>query len=94
MAFITQSEGVYFSEGELEGTVIGPIEVRAATQNTTLAVVKSQLALKAKAMGGDAVINYKYKQAADKGANLFKWDTERIRATGTVIKLTQEVTLS
>lgn len=93
MAFVSQVQGVYFSEGALDGTVIGPVEVRAATQNTTLATVKIELANKALAMGGDAVINYSYSQRADRGANLFKWDSERIYASGIVIKLTQEVTL-
>ena len=94
MSRVTQSEGIYFCEGELQGQVIGPIEVRAATQNTTLAVVKSEMAHKARAMGGDAVINYSYSQAADRGRSLFKWDSERLYLTGVVISLSQEVELS
>lgn len=94
MSRVTQSEGIYFCEGPLEGTVIGPIEARAATQNTTLAVVKAEMARKAQAMGGDAVINYSYSQAADRGRSLFKWDSERLYLTGVVIKLTQTVELS
>ena len=93
MAFVTQVLGVFFTEGTLEGTVLGSIEVRAATQNTTLATVKIEMANKALAMGGDAVISYSYGQRADKGANLFKWDSERINATGIVIRLTQAVSL-
>jgi hypothetical protein len=94
MSRVTQSEGIYFCEGQLEGVPIGPVEAQAATQNTILSVVKSELANKAKAMGGDAVINYSYTQSADRGRSLFRWDQERIRATGLVIKLTQEVELT
>ena len=93
MGRVTQSEGVYFSEGHLEGQVIGPIEVRAATQNTLLSAVKSQVAIKARAMGGDAVMNYSYTQAADRGLNLFKWDNERLTVRGTVIKLSEPIEL-
>lgn len=94
MSRVTQSEGIYFCEGQLEGQVLGPLEVRAATQNTLLSAVKSEMAHKARAMGADAVIFYTYTQAADKGFNLFKWDAERLTLKGTAIKLSQAVELT
>lgn len=93
MSRITECDGVFFCEGDLEGNVLGSLEVRAATQNTLLSTVKTEVARKAKVLGGNAVIHYSYSQKADQGRNLFKWDQERIVITGTVIQLTQEITL-
>ncbi|MEI7420208.1 MAG: hypothetical protein WCK24_05020 [Actinomycetes bacterium] len=94
MAYITKVDGVYFSEGTLEGQVIGPIVVKAPTQNTNLAETKKLMAAEAKRLGGNGVMDFRYSQKADKGANLFKWDTERLNLTGTVVVLGVEPEVS
>ena len=94
MAYITKVDGVYFSEGSLEGQAIGPIAVKAPTQNTNLAETKKLMAAEAKRLGGNGVMDFRYSQKADKGANLFKWDTERLNLTGTVVVLSVEPEVS
>ena len=88
MARVTLVDGIYFSEGALEGTFIGSIEVKAPTQNTNLAETKKLMSAEAKRMGGDGVMDFRYSQKADRGTNLFKWDTERLNLTGTLVHLT------
>ena len=94
MAYITKVDGVYFSEGTLEGQVIGPIVVKAPTQNTNLAETKKLMAAEAKRLGGNGVMDFRYSQKADRGANLFKWDTERLNLSGTLIILSTEPEVS
>jgi len=94
LAYITLVDGVYFSEGSLEGQVIGPIAVKAPTQNTNLAETKKLMAAEAKRLGGNGVMDFRYSQKADRGANLFKWDTERLNLTGTLIILNSEPQVS
>ena len=64
-------------------------EAVAPTQNSTLAEVKKILALKAIQMGGNGIMDFKYGQKADKPLKnifSFKWDTERMKASGKVVK--------
>ena len=88
--FFTEVDGVIFCEVALEGAVIGTLQEFGATQNTILSDVKKIMAAKARAMGGDAVIHFKYSQKADKGLHLFKWDRERLNCNGTVIRLASD----
>jgi hypothetical protein len=88
LAYVSLVEGVYFSEGNMEGQVIAPIVVKAPTQNTNLAETKKLMAAEAKRLGGNGVTEFRYSQKADRGANLFKWDTERLVLSGTVVQLT------
>ena len=85
--FFTEVDGVVFCEDKLEGKVIGPIQEFGATQNTLLSDVKKSMAAKARQMCGNAVINFKYTQKADRGLHLFKWDRERLNCSGVVIVL-------
>ena len=94
LAYITKVDGVYFSEGTLEGQVVGPIVVKAPTQNTNLAETKKLMAAEAKRLGGNGVMDFRYSQKADRGANLFKWDTERLNLSGTLIILSTEPEVS
>jgi len=94
LAYITLVDGVYFSEGTLEGKQLGPILVKAPTQNTNLAETKKLMAAEAKRLGGNGVMDFRYTQKADRGANLFKWDTERLNLTGTVVLLSVEPEVS
>ena len=94
MAYVTKVDGVYFSEGTFEGQVIGPIVLKAPTQNTNLAETKKLMAAEAKRLGGNGVMDFRYSQKADRGANLFKWDTERLNLTGILVVLSVEPEVS
>ncbi len=83
----TVQDGVVFCEDVLEGQVITEIKEIGATQNTTLLDIKKKMAAKAKALGGNAIINFKYSQKADRMRNIFKFDSERLTGTGTVIHM-------
>ena len=91
MAHTSLVDEVYFSEGTLDGQAIGPITVKAPTQNTNLAEAKKLMAAEAKRLGGNGVMNFRYSQKADRGRNLFKWDTERLNLTGTVVLLSSDL---
>ena len=95
MVHFTEVNGVIFCEQNLPGEVVGPISIKAPSQNSTLAELKVEMANRAKAMGGDAIVNFKYGQKADKGMSLFnpfKWDTERQTGSGDVVKLQERPT--
>jgi uncharacterized protein YbjQ (UPF0145 family) len=81
----TVQDGVVFCESTLEGKVLLGIKEVGATQNTTLLEVKKRMAAKAKNLGGNAIINFTYAQKADRIKNIFKFDSERLTCTGTVI---------
>ena len=81
----TVQDGVLFCESTLEGKVLLEIKEVGATQNTTLLEVKKRMAAKAKNLGGNAIINFTYAQKADRMKNIFKFDSERLACTGTVI---------
>jgi hypothetical protein len=88
--FFTEVDGILFTEGNLEGKVLGPIKEFGATQNTVLGDVKKLMAAKARMMGGNAVINFTYTQKADRGLHLLKWDRERLNCSGVVIVLSED----
>ena len=95
MVHFTEVNGVIFCEKKLAGDRIGPISIKAPSQNSTLTELKAEMAVRAKAMGGDAIVNFTYGQKADKGMSLFnpfKWDTERHTGSGDVIKLHERPT--
>jgi uncharacterized protein YbjQ (UPF0145 family) len=83
----TTQDGVVFCESALEGEKIQEIKEIGATQNTTLLEVKKRMAAKAKSIGGNAIINFTYSQKADRMKNIFKFDSERLTCTGTVIRM-------
>ncbi len=87
--FFTEIDGVVFCESSLEGKTIGEIREYGATQNTTLAELKKVMAGRARQMGGNAIINFRYVQKADKGFHLLKWDKERLNCSGMVVRLEQ-----
>lgn len=67
MAYVTVHKGVAFIEGhDPNAKIIGPVEYRKAgfynQQLKGLDIVKDQLADKAIAMGGNAIMNFQYGQ--------------------------------
>jgi len=89
MPRFTEQDGVIFCESHLDGQVVGDITVKGATQNTLLTELKRDMANQARTMGGNAIMNFNYGQRADRGANIFKWDTERLYGSGTVVRLSE-----
>lgn len=90
---ITEQDGVFFTEGAFRLPILGRLEVRAATQNSTLFDLKKEMAQKALVLGGNGVMNFHYSQRADKPLkNVFslKWDTERLVATGDVVSFDED----
>ena len=88
MLRFTESDGVLFTESSMDLQVLGKLSVTAPTQNTLLSDLKLEMAKRAKAMGGNGIINFTYNQKADKPfKNVFslKWDTERLHGTGDVV---------
>jgi hypothetical protein len=70
-------------------SVLGEVDAVAPTQNSNLTDVKKVLARKAQELGGNGIIDFKYAQKADsplKNVFSFRWDTERLRASGKVVK--------
>ncbi|MSY63307.1 MAG: hypothetical protein F2662_04100 [Actinobacteria bacterium] len=59
-----------------------------------MAETKKLMAAEAKRLGGNGVMDFRYSQKADRGANLFKWDTERLNLSGTLIILSTEPEVS
>jgi len=88
----TELDGVIFSESALEGQFIAPIEVRTSGQNSTLIDLKKEMAARARVMGGNAISGFTYGQKADRGRNLFKWDTERLVGSGSIMLISNPPT--
>ena len=89
MARFSEQSGVYFTEDTLQMSVLGEIAAVAPTQNSNLTDVKKMLAIEAQKLGGNGVIDFKYSQKADSPLKIlfsFRWDTERLRASGKVVK--------
>jgi hypothetical protein len=87
--FFTEVDGVIFCESHLEGISLGEIREFGSGQNSTLIEVKRVMAAKARRMSGNAIINFKYSQKADRGIHLLKWDKERLNCSGTVVSLSE-----
>lgn len=89
MARFTEVDGVFFTEDSLQMESLGQVNAAAPTQNSTLLDVKRTLAQKAKALGGNGIVGFVYGQKADSAlrhAFGFKWDSERMKASGTVVR--------
>lgn len=83
----TEFGGVLFSEGPppVGVRIIQHIKAEKSRQNANLTVVKESLANQARALGANAVYNYRYGQKAHsvfQQAFTFKWDTEGWHAEG------------
>ena len=87
--FFTEVDGIIFCESDLEGNDLGSIREFGSGQNSTLADVKRVMASKVRKMEGNAVVNFKYVQKADRGLHLLKWDKERLNCSSTMVILNQ-----
>ena len=92
--FYTEVDGVVFCESHLDGVSLGEIREFGSAQNTTLSEIKRVMALQVLKRGGNAVVNFKYVQKADKGLHLLKWDKERLNCSGLVMLLDQHPSTS
>lgn len=80
-------DGVYFSEEAVEGRTIAPVKCTINRQNSNLRDVKTRLATEVKALGGDAVGNFRYGQRAHKWWQRFRWDEESWFGEGVAVQL-------
>ena len=90
MTRFTGVNGVLFTEDMLDIAYVAKIEAVAPTQNTPLNKVKEMLAQKALDLGCNGVIGYSYKQKADNPFLSFRWDTERLKASGYAVRFEQD----
>ena len=79
----TEHDGIFFTEGVIEnGNNLGFVEAISNQQNMSLDKLKSDLAAKVKAKGGNALDEFKYVQ---KGT-VFSFSSTQWRASGRAIK--------
>lgn len=88
---ITEFEGVRFSEGPppAGSKIVRHLTAEQSRQNANLTVVKESLARQAKALGANAIYNYRYGQKAHsifQQAFTFKWDSEGWHAEGDAVQ--------
>lgn len=79
----TEHDGIFFTEGVIEnGSNLGNVETVSNRQNVPLDELKTALAAKVKALGGNALDEFKYVQ---KGT-VFSFSSTQWKATGRAIK--------
>ena len=79
----TEHDGIFFTEGVIEGgSVVGNVEAISNRQNGPLDELKTALAAKVKAAGGNALDNFKYVQ---KGT-VWSFSSTQWKATGRAVK--------
>ena len=86
-------EGVLFSDGDLPGAELQPVVVEISRQNALPSEVKKKMAVKVKALGGNAIKNFETAQAGHHWivtASILKWDTESLYGVGMAIKIPKE----
>ncbi len=78
--------GIFFTESEIkdEHQVLKKIKSDSKMMNANLGIVKSKMASKAKHLGANAIMNFKYGQ---KRTLLSIWDDTKWYAEGVAIKL-------
>ena len=80
----TECDGVFFTEGRIEGGVIvGNLVVESRRQNTSLDTLKQELAAKVRALGGNALDNFNYVQQG----TVFSFSSTRWRASGNAVRV-------
>lgn len=87
----TVLKDIFFTEESLPGvSPLKHLHVEISRQNSNLMEVKEKLAVEAKAIGANAIVNFRYGQKAHSRWDLvfsFKWDTESWYGEGDAIKL-------
>ena len=79
----TEHDGIFFTEGVIEGSsIMGNVEAISNRQNVPLDELKTALAAKVKAAGGNALDNFKYVQ---KGT-IWSFSSTQWKATGRAVK--------
>lgn len=79
----TEHDGIFFTEGVIEGgSIMGNVEAISNRQNVPLDELKTTLAAKVKAAGGNALDDFKYVQ---KGT-VWSFSSTQWKATGRAVK--------
>jgi len=80
-------DGIFFSEGAApHGTVKGPVKASSGQQNMNIDKLKSKLAMHARTLGANAVVEFKYAQRA----NAFSFSDTEWRAQGIAVLLVDQ----
>lgn len=86
----TICDDIFFTESTIpNGFHLKHLHVEISLQNSNLTEIKKILAKKVKALGGNALINFKYGQKKHEWWELvftFKWDTESWHGEGDAIR--------
>jgi hypothetical protein len=86
-------DGVLFSDGELPGEEIQQVVITISKQNALPSDLKKKMALKVKALGGNAVSNFEVAQSGHHWiftASPFMWDTESLYGVGKARRISKE----
>ena len=82
--------GIFFSEQSSGATTLKQIAVKKNRQNFTLVQIKDMMAVDAKAVGANAIVDFRYGQRSHKWYQLafqIKWDTEAGFGEGRAVSL-------
>lgn len=82
--------GIFFSEQSSGATTLKQIAVKKNRQNFTLVQIKDMMAVDAKAVGANAIVDFRYGQRSHKWYQLafqIKWDTEAWFGEGRAVSL-------
>ncbi len=86
----TEKDGIFFSENAPTSfRILKYIKVEISGQNSNLIDIKREMAIKAKEVGANSIINFQYGQRSHKWWELlftFKWDTEFWYGEGKAVK--------
>jgi hypothetical protein len=86
----TTTDGIFFTEEALPRAAIRRrLSVEISRKNANLGEVKRKMATEARALGANAVINFRYGQRAHKwwDSLMLKWDTESLHGEGDAASL-------
>lgn len=82
----TECEGVFFTEGRISsGTRLGRVTAESRRQNQNLDALKQELSRKVRALGGNALDEFRYVQQA----TVFSFSSTRWRASGDAVKVSE-----
>jgi hypothetical protein len=81
--------GIFFSEQPCSAASLKQISAKKNRQNFTLTQIKDMMAAEAKAIGANAIVDFRYGQKSHKWyqQTLIKWDSEAWFGEGRAVNL-------
>ena len=82
-------QGVFFSEQSCSASTLAPIRISKNGQNFTLETIKNLMAAQAKAVGANAIVEFRYGQKSHKWYQQLqlKWDNMEWFGEGKAVSL-------